>query len=239
MEEKYMQIIQNKNEINNNNELKGNDKRIQSCKNVGGEKKRKGHGIEKDFLKQYNVNEVDNPTEYGATSDTTISKNHPIYDILVKELNVKDNNVSNKSGNNIQFVLGNIPELDNIDVSILTYDYVKNIMNIYLKKINSAKPSNILVYKDELSKRWIFFNMDDIVEYISNNCIWRKLDTGRIKGDFKDNSKKGYSQYVTYEYRNTHKSYFLGLNGGQGRKFIELLMDKDYGIKYYCDNINY
>ncbi len=69
----------------------------------------------------------------------------------------------------------------------------------------------------------------DIINFIVNNCIWRKLKTERIKGDFIDNSKKGYSQYITYEYRNTHKSYFLGLNGNKGKRFIELLMN----------NINY
>ena len=65
------------------------------------------------------------------------------------------------------------------------------------------------------------------------------MKTGRIKGDFNNNSKKGFSQYITYEYRHTHKSYFLGLNGGKGKKFIELLMDETYGINYYCDIFDY
>lgn len=29
------------------------------------------------------------------------------------------------------------------------------------------------------------------------------------------------SQYITYEYRDTHKSYFLGFNGNKGSKFID------------------
>jgi hypothetical protein len=111
------------------------------------------------------------------------------------------------------------------------------LFNKYLKKNSSDKPADILVYKDIENKRWIFFNMDDIINYIAEKCIWRKLDSGRIKGDFADKTKKGMTQYITYEYRDTHKSYFLGLNGGKGVNFIKLLMDEQIGIRYYCDNI--
>jgi hypothetical protein len=83
------------------------------------------------------------------------------------------------------------------------------------------------------------FSLPDIINFIVDKCIWRKLKTGRIKGDFNDDSKKGISQYITYEYRNTHKSYFLGLNGGKGKKFIKLLMNETYGINHYCDKFNY
>ena len=34
--------------------LKGNDKRKDSCKKVGGEKKRAGHDIEVEFMEQFN-----------------------------------------------------------------------------------------------------------------------------------------------------------------------------------------
>jgi len=219
--------------------LKGNEKRKASCTKVGGEKKKIGHIREKEFTKQYNINELNSPTEYGPKSDTSIDVNHPISEVLKEELKVSGANVSNKSGNNIQFTLGQIPELKDIETNDLTPQLVREIFNKYLKKSNSDKPADILVYKDVENSRWIFFNMDHIIEYITNNCIWRKLDSGRIKGDFKDNTKKGFSQYITYEYRDTHKSYFLGLNGGQGKKFIELLMSENYGIKYYCDSFNY
>ena len=81
--------------------------------------------------------------------------------------------------------------------------------------------------------------MDDIINYITNKTEWRKLNSGRIKGDFQDMSKKGKKQYLTYEYRPTHKSYFLGLNGGKGIEFINLLMNKDYGIKHLIVKFNY
>ena len=227
--------------VNNeeDNTLKGNKKRKASCKRVGGEKKLIGHKREKEFLKQYNINEVDCPVEYGAKSDTSIDVLHPICNILKEQLNVSGFNVSNKSGENIQFTLGQIPELKDIQIEDLNETLIHNIFNKYLKKINSDKPADILVYKDMVNNKWIFFNMDDIINFITKKCIWRKLDTGRIKGDFNDGTKKGVSQYITYEYRDTHKSYFLGLNGGKGKKFIELLMDETHGIKYYSDTFNY
>ena len=215
--------------------LNGNDKRKISCKKVGGEKKRIGHEIEKEFTRQYNSNDLDKPIEYGAKADTSIDINHPICEILKQTLNINGFNVSNKSGNNIQFTLGQIIELKDIEIELLTKDKIINIFNKYLKKINSDKPVDLLVYKDTDNNRWIFFNIDDIINFIANECIWRKLSTGRIKGDFNDNSRKGISQYITYEYRNTHNSYFLGLNGNKGKKFIELLMNNR--INYYCDII--
>ena len=216
----------------------GNDKRKESCKKVGAEKKNKGHKREKDFLKKYNQQEVDNPTEYGATSDTSICPTHPICNELNRTIKPPNLNVSNKSGYNIQLTLGNIPELKDIDPDKLNKDkeYVRNIFNKYLTKSMSQKPAGILVYKDTKNKKWVFFNTDDIVKYIAEKCKWRKLETGRIKGDFVDDSKKGYSQYITYEYRNTHKSYFLGFNGGKGIRFINLLKHPIHGIKYFEDD---
>jgi len=216
----------------------GNEKRKETCKKLGAEKKKKGHKREKDFLKKYNQQEVDNPTEYGATSDTSICPTHPICNELNRTIKPPNLNVSNKSGYNIQLTLGNIPELKDIDADKLNKDneYVRNIFNKYLKKSESSKPAGILAYKDVKNKKWNFFNTDEIVNYIVENCKWRKLETGRIKGDFVDDSKKGYSQYITYEYRNTHKSYFLGFNGGKGIRFINLLKNPKFGIKYYEDD---
>jgi hypothetical protein len=215
-----------------------NNKRIESCKKIGGYKKIKGHKRELDFRKQYG--DIKNmKIEYGATSDNIINNKSYICKILLEKLNVKNFNVSNKSGKNIQFTLGNIPELKDVDISNLeNKEYIRNIFNIYLKKSTSNNPADILVYKDTINKKWIFFNIDDIIEYIVNNCMWRKLLSGRIKGDFNDNSKKGKRQYITYEYRTRHKSYFLGLNGGKGIEFIKLLISNK-GIRHYIDDFNY
>lgn len=234
-----IELINSKQNLVINTELSGNDKRIESCKKVGGDKKKKGHKREEDFRKQYNKKELDKPIEYGAKADNSIDIDDPICKILKEKISVSNFNVSNKSGNNIQFTLGQIPELEDVNITDLNKEFVCTLLSKYLKKSNSDKPADILVYKDTQVRKWIFFNIDDIIEYISSKCVWRKLDTGRIKGDFKDNSKKGISQYITYEYRKTHKSYFLGLNGNTGKKFIKLLMDTNIGIRHYIDDFNY
>lgn len=224
--------------INPQENKTGNEKRKESCKKVGAEKKNKGHKREKDFLNKYNPKECDAPTEYGATSDTSICPTHTICDKLHETIKPSNLYVSNKSGNNIQLTLGKIPELENINVDELNEnkdECVRIIFNKYLKKSESSKPAGILAYKDTKKKLWIFFNMDTIVNIIVTKCKWRKLESGRIKGDFYDDSKKGYSQYITYEYRPTHKSYFLGFNGGKGGKFIDFLKNPIFGIKYYED----
>lgn len=220
-----------------NKAIAGNKKRIESCKKVGANKKIVGHKREKDFLAKYNETELSKPTEYGATSDTSICPSHSICEKLKETIKNTNLNVSNKSGKNIQLVLGNIPELKDIDIAILEdKEYVRKIFEKYLKKSESEKPAGLLVYKDTSRKKWTFFNTDDIIDYIVDKCIWRKLETGRIKGDFTDDSKKGMRNYITYEYRNTHKSYFLGFNGDAGKKFIELLKSPNHGINYYEDD---
>jgi hypothetical protein len=55
------------NHIEKNLNLKGNEKRIASCKLIGGEKKRLGHQIEKEFLQQYNKNSFNKSIEYGPS----------------------------------------------------------------------------------------------------------------------------------------------------------------------------
>ena len=230
--------------------LKGNDKRKESCKKVGGEKKRTGHDIEVEFLKQFNnpefmrhqkaKEEGKNTIEYGATSDTIIDESHPVRDVLKDILSITGVNVTNKSGSNIQFVLGNIPEFKQIQSAVeINHDFVSNILCKYLKKSNSIKPADILVYKYTINKKWIFFNIMHVIDYIAEKGKWRKLESGRYKCDFDDGTKKGYSQYITYEYRDSHKSYFLGANGGKGINLINLLMDEKYGIKYHSEDFQF
>lgn len=211
--------------------LFGNAKRKHSCKQIGGEKKHKGHMYEDYFKSQYYPESLGSSTEYKATSDASICASTQFAQNLSAVLGLQPYPVvdyyhaSIKSGTCHQYVLGNIPELegqDNLDV-LNNKNTCTELFNKYLKKSYSTKPSDILTFYDIKSKKWLFFNMDNVVGFIVNNASWRKLESGRIKGDFKDDSRKGASQYITYEYRNTHKSHFLGLNGGKGEKFIRLL----------------
>ena len=214
--------------------MSGNDKRIQSCKQVGGSHKREGHAKEKRFNEKYNPN--CQTLTMKAEADCEISKDHEIMGKLIDSeiiANTDQNSTSNKSGKSIQFVLGNIPELlreDNLDW-IQNKANFKSLLEKYLKKNESNRPADLLVYDTEKSR--MFFNMDESIQFIVNNCEFRKLDSERIKGDFKDNSKKGKRQYFTYEYRGKgHNSHFIGFSGGKGKPFIELLKTK---IKYYED----
>jgi len=217
-------------------QLTGNEKRKISCKKIGREKKLKGHKREDDFNKKFNPTAL-GITEYGAKSDCVICSTHTIIPILKEKLGPLNNlNTSNKSGKNIQMTLGSIPELkceDNLKY-IQNKDNCRKLFSKYLKKSESDRPADLLVYKNKDTGKWEFFKMDDIIDYIVDNCKWRKLDSERIKGDFHDVSKKGKRQYLTYEYRSTHKSYFLGLNGGKGIEFVNLLKSSK-GITYYSE----
>jgi len=234
-----MNINSNKNMIQGSNSAdanKGNDKRINSCKQVGGKHKKEGHKKEETFNAKYNP-ECKSLT-MKAESDCEISEEHPILDKLMEKGIIKckkEKNTSNKSGGSIQLTLGNIPELsgeENLEW-IENNDNLKILLEKYMKKNGSNRPADLLVYDNGESR--LFFGMDDIIKYMVENCKFRKTprETCCIKGDFIDESSKtGKRALFTYEYRKTHKSHFLGFSGGQGKTFIELLNTK---IKYYED----
>lgn len=194
---------------------KGNDKRRETCQKIGSEKKKIGHRREEEFGNLYC-----DPTEitYKAEADKIITRS----DLLVtlkKKLNITSGRTSIKSGNNLQFTLGNIPEITNSDDKIRAISQI-SVWNKYLGKSNSSSPADVLCYREK--NTWTFFNMHDVINFIVSSATWRMLESGRIKGDFEDSSKKGKSQYLTYEYR-SGKGYFLGANGNKGNPFIHLL----------------
>lgn len=204
--------------------MAANAKRVLSCKNVGGYVKRRGHQIEGLFIKQFGDKNDKITTK--AEADCTIVSTNPITNILKEKLNITSYSVSVKTGKNLQFVLGRIPELTKNNDENLRILKDKCLWNKYLKKASSQNPANILAYYN--NSTWTFFNMDDIIDFIVKKAKWRFLKTGRIKGDFTNGEKD--MQYITYEHRKTHNSYFLGLNGNKGKPFIELLMRN---IRYF------
>jgi hypothetical protein len=201
--------------------LTGNEKRKASCKQVGGAKKRRGHKVEGILNQQFGQ-----PTDaltYKAEADCSLCMTNPATQALWSQLETTLKidpsdptrlSASVKSGNNLQFTLGVIPEITEAADKLA-------VMNTKLKKSESAKPAGLLVYLDAETKSWIFFKMDDVVNYIVEKSMWRLLETGRMKGDFATSTGK--KQILTYEYRDTHGSHFLGANGGQGRNFIRFL----------------
>ena len=221
--------------------LKGNEKRKQSCKMVGGEKKRTGHARERLFTEAFG--DSTDCVTYKAEADCRLSLNNPatkeLLDSLVATIGIDRSNTNSlfasiKSGNNLQFTLGNIPEITGAMDKIAAMKSPA-LWKKYLQKSESANPAGLLVYYIATPKpSWTFFKMDSVIDFIVEKSIWRLLDTGRLKGDFADSSKKGSSQYLTYEYRTTHKSYFLGANGGKGLPFMELLK---VNIPYHVPNL--
>lgn len=217
--------------------LSSNEKRIQSCKKRGGNDKRQGHERETEFNQQFNKGRV-GVIEYTKTSDSFIEKDSKICQKLRDNLDLQNEsfNVSIKGKKSIQFTLGNIPELSiSDDLTQLTKNEWKRIFEKYLKKNNSQTPADIFVYKCDTDNQWLFFNMDKVIDFMTEEVLWRKSKSGRSwKGDMKDNSRKGISQYLTFEFRKKHKSSFLGINGGKGIKFINLLKEKIPCVKEVC-----
>ena len=196
--------------------MAANQKRIESCRKVGGEKKRTGHKREDVFGERWCDPSA---TTYKAEADKTIT-NEDMLGVLRTKLGVSSGRCSIKSGKNLQFTLGRIPEVTDAEDKVSAIA-TRAVWEKYLGKSLSQTPADVLVYRD--ADRWVFFNMANVIDFIVGSCAWRMTGTGRMKGDFKDVSKKGMRQYLTYEYRKTHKSYFLGANGNRGQAFIDLL----------------
>jgi hypothetical protein len=206
---------------NAHNNMNGNDKRIASCKAVGGQKKRSGHTLE--HLHDSLFGETQTTTSTKAEADCKITNADHLEQIRATFPDLKiDGHVSVKSGNNLQFTLGNIPEITDVDDKLAAMK-TPALWQKYLAKSESGKPCDLLTYFDRNNNTWTYFAMADVINFIATKSTWRMLSSGRIKGDFQDSSKKGYSQYLTYEYRQTHRSYFLGANGNKGKPLIRLL----------------
>lgn len=191
--------------------------------------KRRGHQREVIFNQKYG-NPSSSINWSGASADCLIYDQNLI-SILKTTIGYTGNGVSLKGGNTIQIHLGNLPELtekNNLiveknskghtkvehgikfseQVSVLK---TKSFWNKYFRK------GDILAYSYD-NGQYIFFNMDDVIDFIVSKCQWRLLDTGRLKGDFFDH------QYLTYEYRRKKNSFVMGAHGGKkGKEFIELL----------------
>lgn len=198
--------------------LDSNDKRKTSCKAVGSEKKLTGHKREDMFGASFCDPTA---TTYKAEADKTIT-NSELLTRLQREIGpLRSGATSIKSGKNLQFTLGRIPEITDADDKCVAIAERK-VWEKYLGKSHSNRPADILCYRRNSS--WVFFNMDDVITFICTRATWRTLESGRIKGNFADCSRAGSSQYLTYEYRRTHGSHFLGANGNKGEPFIALLM---------------
>lgn len=202
------------------------------------EVKRGGHKKEEVFDQVYGDPGIPfKPNYIGPGADNHIGKDKQIAFRIRKDLDVDkiDLSVSLKGGDTIQFLLGNFHELNSQSVKIGTtskgetkaeHDMSWPEMNDVLispefwNRILKKKNIDILCYDDKYKGEYLFFKMDDIVDFICKRTKWRILDTGRVKGDI------GGKQYLTYEYRSKKKTFVFGAHGGKkGREFIYLLKE--------------
>ena len=216
--------------------------------------KRRGHQKEAKFNDQFGSEKYKtNYTNVGA--DNYISKSNPFYSVLAEYFNIKseeDLSVSLKSSNTIQISLGNMPELTDRNKLIVSSVKMSKTGREATKVDHGISFSNQIevlksrVFWNKYLKKgeflcydsgdtYYFFLMDEVIHFIIENCNWRILDTGRLKGDFLYKNKS--KQFLTYEYRSEKKSFVLGAHGGKkGKEFIELLKDN---VKYYSKDVIY
>ena len=201
------------------------------------QKKKQGHKREREFNKIYGDPDA-LINHSGASADCEISEGHEILETLQETIGTNSREVSLKGGNTIQIHLGNLPELTDKN-SYTTFKAIiknrkatcvkhgipfsqqeeslrqKDFWDKYLKK------GDILAYSydDTGDGPHIFFNMDDVNDFIIKECEWRLLPTGRLKGNIQG------KQYLTYEHRSDKPGQFvLGAHGGKkGKEFIDLL----------------
>lgn len=208
--------------------------------------KKIGHKREVNFNAQFGI-EGYKINFSGSSADNIISKESYVDPILRDKFNISDPSlldVSLKSGNTIQFHLGNIPELtDRTLMEIVSTDNLptkvshgipfeeqrtnlkdKKFWNKYLKK------GKILCYVED-EDHYTFFCMNSIIEFVIDKCTWRKLPTGRLKGNFIYRGKS--LQILTYEYRSDKKQFVLGAHGSKkGKAFVNLLKEN---IKFHSE----
>ena len=202
------------------------------------QEKKSKHGMDPIFATEMQLRYKNNKENLlHFLSDKNIEKLKEKFD-LDKELKVMI-----KTGKNLQFHLGSFPELTDIDIwkksfkfSDLGYYSGNHGKSFETQKeilkskefwnTHFVKGHDLFCYKSNES--WIFFKMDDIVNFLITYFEWNLLDSGRIKGRFKKRT------YITYEYRSeNHKQCFvLGAHSGNvGVKFINCLIENIPFIK--------
>ncbi len=190
------------------------------------QKKELGHAEERTFNAFFGDKNKRDTNFSGSTADNEIS-NSKFQKIISDRLGILDSyKVSLKSGDTWQFHLGRIDELSPLSeikieltsnsetrivhsktfkqqqIQLTSYDFWKK----YLGK------GDLLCYNDK-KKKYTFFRMDSVINFICKKINWRILDTGRIKGDALIMNKK--RSVLTFEFRNKKNQFALGAMGGR------------------------
>ena len=216
--------------------------------------KKIGHSEEVKFNLIFGGKTLEDLNLSGSSEDCYVD-NKKYSDELIRKLNLSSEelSVSLKSGNTWQFHLGVIEEISTIpyikeniskiinekgkEITIVKYSksFDEQIKVLKSKKFwdKYLKKGNLLCYNDKKGC-YTFFKMDESIDVIIEKFQWRKLETGRIKGDCIINQKicKG---VITIEFRNeSHKQCLvLGSSGGKGKSANGFRL-----FKFLQENIN-
>ena len=148
-------------------------------------------------------------------------------DIIIKKLQLECDKLQFvfSDSNNIAFGAA-IPEFDDKDGGIYTSSPYK-MVSLFEKHFKEE--NTVFVFRDSEIQKWYFYDIDDVISIICESCIWKILDSGRIRGYLKE--KKGMHQYITYE--PSKGTMFFGISSGKEHRFNEFLKSKI--AKYECD----
>jgi len=201
----------------------------------GRQKKELGHAEERTFNAFFGDKNKREINYSNPTCDNEITNQEHQIEITKKLGRLRSFKVSLKSGDTWQFHLGRIDELSplsKIKVKKNSFGETKVIHSIaFSEQLNILSKSSfwakylgkgdLLCYNDK-KKKYTFFRMDEVIQFISRKVDWRILDTGRIKGDLIFNNRK--RSVLTFEYRDTKNQFAIGAMGNKnGLLLFEIL----------------
>ena len=201
------------------------------------QKKELGHAEERTFNAFFG-NKNSRDTNFSeASADNYISNEKYKKELKEKFDSLKNFSVSLKSGKTWQFHLGRIDELSPLDkieltktsknetkvIHQLTFDEQKMILQDYSFWDKYLGKGNLLCYNDK-EKKYTFFLMSDVINFIISKTKWDLLETGRIKGHLEKQGKL--RSVITFEYRKDKNQFVLGAHGSKaGYLLFEILYE--------------
>jgi hypothetical protein len=199
------------------------------------QKKELGHAEERTFNAFFGNKNQRDVNYSNPSSDNEVTNRQYQEELTSKLGKLKSFNVSLKSGVTWQFHLGRIDELSPLSkikviktskgetklihsISFLKQQSILSNSSFWLKYLGKG---DLLCYNDK-KKKYTFFRMDKVIQFICEKVEWRILDTGRIKGDLLLNKKR--RSILTFEYRDTKNQFAIGAMGGKsGLLLFEIL----------------
>lgn len=214
------------------------------------QKKKLGHAEENMFNAIFAGKKLLDMNFSGSSEDTYVTDPEYVKSISA-EIKLKKKNkysVSLKSGVTWQFHLGRINELSDIDSVRLKKTTKGQTKVVHSKSFAQQKKilrtesfwkkylgkGELLCYINK-TKKYTFFNMVEVMDFIRKSAEWRILETGRLKGDFLYKGKS--NSVLTFEYRIDKNQFALGAMGGQsGLKLFNILIENIRWLEIDTEN---